>query len=59
MEPAKQKLLATPHQLTIALESATLRGMCPAERKEAIVALAGLLMEAACVAARRGGDDRA
>lgn len=58
MKPAKQESLSKSHQLTIALDSARLREMCPAERKEAIALLAGLLMEAAGVPAGRSGDDR-
>ena len=58
MKPAKQEPLSNPHQLTIAFDSARLRGMCPAERKEAIALLAGLLLEAAGVPAGRSGNDR-
>ena len=58
MKPAKEEPASNPHQLMIAFDSARLRGMCPAERKEAIALLAGLLLEAADVPGRRTGDDR-
>ena len=48
----------TPRQLSMALDSATLRGMSGAERAAAVARLANLLMEAAGVAAEERDDDR-
>jgi hypothetical protein len=41
----------------MALDSTRLRGMSPSERRTVLARLAGLLMEAAGVAARERDDD--
>ena len=46
-----------PHQLSIAFDSAKLRGMTPTERRIALARLASLLLEAANVAAGERDDD--
>ena len=46
-----------PHQLSIAFDSAKLRGMSPTERQIALATLASLLLEAANVAAGERDDD--
>ena len=48
----------TPRQLSMALDSAKLRGMSAAERAAAVARLAGLLMEAAGLVAGKRDDDR-
>jgi len=45
------------HQLSIAFDSAKLRGMTPTERRIALARLASLLLEAANVAAGERDDD--
>jgi hypothetical protein len=47
-----------PRQLSMALDSARLRGMSPAERGMVLARLASLLLEAAGVAAEERDDDR-
>ncbi len=48
-----------PRQLSMALDSVSLRGMSPSERRTALVRLATLLMEAAGVAVEeRDNDER-
>ena len=51
-------LSAAPRQLSIAFDSARLRGMSPAERRVAIARLASLLLEAANIAAEERQDDQ-
>ena len=46
-----------PRQLTMALDSVSVRGMSPSERRTALAQLATLLMEAAGIAAGEHGDD--
>jgi hypothetical protein len=58
MKSARHELPLVAHQLSIALDSAKLQGMTPAERREAIVLLAGLLQEAAGAAPAESGDER-
>ncbi len=48
----------TPRQLSMALDSARLRGMSAAERGTTVARLANLLTEAAGVAAKERADDR-
>ena len=48
----------TPRQLSMALDSATLRGMSAAERAAAVARLADLLMEAAGLVAGKRDNDR-
>ena len=48
----------TPRQLSMALDSARLRGMSAVQRGAAVARLANLLMEAAGVAAEERDDDR-
>ena len=48
-----------PRQLSMALDSLSLRGMSPSERRTALARLATLLMEAAGVAVEeRDNDER-
>jgi hypothetical protein len=48
-----------PRQLSMALDSVSLRGMSPSERRTALARLATLLMEAAGVAVEeRDNDER-
>ena len=49
---------ATPHQLSIPFDSATLLGMSPSERRAAVTQLASVLLQAANVAAEEGDDDQ-
>jgi hypothetical protein len=59
MLPPPAVPLPAPQQLSIAFDSARLRGMTPTERRIALVRLASLLLEAANVAAgERDDDDR-
>ena len=51
-------LSAAPRQLSVAFDSARLRGMTPAERRVAVSRLASLLLEAANIAAEGGADDQ-
>ncbi|HYU09758.1 MAG TPA: hypothetical protein VEK77_10300 [Gemmatimonadales bacterium] len=46
-----------PRQLSMALDSVSLRGMNPSERRTALAQLTILLMEAAGVAAGERSDD--
>ena len=46
-----------PRQLSMALDSASLRGISPSERRTALAQLASILMEAAGVAAGERSDD--
>ena len=46
-----------PRQLSMALDSVSLRGMSPSERRTALARLASLLMEAAGVAAEESDND--
>jgi hypothetical protein len=51
--------LPAPQQLSIAFDSARLRGMAPTQRRIALARLASLLLAAANVAAgERDDDDR-
>jgi len=57
--PAPAVSSPAPQQLSIAFDSARLRGMMPTERRIALARLASLLLEAANVAAgERDDDDR-
>ena len=56
--PAPTVRCATPHQLSIPFDSATLRGMSRSERRAAVTRLASLLLEAANVGAEEGDDDQ-
>ena len=47
-----------PRQLSLALDSVTLRGISPSERTVIIVRLARLLLEAAGIPMRERDDDR-
>jgi hypothetical protein len=58
MKSAKHELPWAGRQLSMALDSAKLQKMTPAERREAIGLLASLLLEAAGVAPKESGDDR-
>jgi hypothetical protein len=46
-----------PRQLSMALDSAKLRGISPIERRGAVLRLASLLMEAAGVEVKERRDD--
>jgi hypothetical protein len=46
-----------PRQLTMALDSVSVRGMSPSEHRTALAQLAALLMEAAGIAAGEHGND--
>ena len=54
--PAPPVLSAAPHQLSIAFDSARLRGMTSSERRIALARLASLLLEAANIAAEELED---
>ena len=56
--PASAVLSAAPHQLSIAFDSARLRGMTFSERRIAIARLASLLLEAANIATEERDDDQ-
>ena len=56
--PASGMLSAAPRQLSIAFDSARLRGMTPSERRVALARLASLLLEAANIAAEEREDDQ-
>ena len=56
--PAPAVLSAAPHQLSIAFDSARLRGMNFSERRIAVARLASLLLEAANIAAEERDDDQ-
>jgi hypothetical protein len=56
--PAAAALSAAPHQLSIAFDSARLRGMTSSERRIAVARLASLLLEAANIAAEEREDDQ-
>ncbi len=58
MKPPRQGPPSAPRQLSMALDSVKLRGMSPTERSVALALLAGLLIEAAGVAAEAGDDER-
>ena len=47
-----------PHQLLIAFDSTRLRGMIPAERRQAVTRLATLLIEARGMALVERDDDQ-
>lgn len=57
MRSARQEKASPEHQLTMALDSARLRGMKPVDREAAIRRLARLLIEAAGIAATEGSAD--
>lgn len=59
MRPAQQEPLSGSRQMALPLGPVALRGMSPAERREAIARLAGLLLEAASTQAGESSDDRA
>ena len=54
--PTSMLLSAAPHQLSIPLDSARLRGMTSAERRLSLARLASLLLEAANVVAEESDD---
>ena len=54
--PAAAVLSAAPRQLSIAFDSARLRGMSPSDRRAALARLASLLLEAANIAAEELED---
>ena len=56
--PTPSRPATAPRQLSMALDSARLRGMGPAERRIVLARLASLLLEAAGVAAEERDDDR-
>lgn len=47
MKPLRQKLPEHPRQLNMILDSVSLRGMSPSERRTVLAQLANLLIEAA------------
>ena len=55
--PVPALLPSAPRQLSMALDSARLRGMSPSERRTALARLTSLLMEAAGVAAEESDND--
>jgi hypothetical protein len=55
--PLLALLSAAPRQLTIPFESERLRGMTAAERRISLARLAGLLLQAAGIAAGERDDD--
>jgi hypothetical protein len=58
MKPTKQIPPSAARQLAMALDSAKLRGMSPAERSETVALLASLLRQAAGDATAESDDDR-
>lgn len=54
--PPLLPLPAQPHQLSIALDSISLRGMSPSEREKVLTQLASLLLLAAGAATRECDD---
>ena len=56
--PAPAVLSAAPRQLSIAFDSARLRGMTPSERRVALVRLASLLLETAGMAGEERDNDQ-
>jgi len=56
--PATAVLSVAPRQLSIAFDSARLRGMTSSERRIAVARLASLLLEAANIAAEERDDDQ-
>ena len=56
--PAPPVLSAAPRQLSIAFDSARLRGMTSSERRIALARLASLLLEAANIAVEERDDDQ-
>ena len=56
--PATAVLSVTPRQLSIAFDSARLRGMTRSERRIAVARLASLLLEAVNIAAEELEDDQ-
>ena len=56
--PAPAVLSAAPRQLSIAFDSARLRGMTPSERRVALARLASLLLEAADIAIEEPDNDQ-
>jgi hypothetical protein len=58
MRSVRQEPSPAGYQLSIALDSAELRGMSPTQRREIVAQLTRLIMEAAGVAAGETGDDR-
>ena len=58
MKPSPPKPLSEPQQLGLALDSAKLAGMSPAERQRALRLLATLLIEAASLVAEGCAHER-
>ena len=57
-DPKTSAPLAPPRQLTMAFDSARLRGMSVVERRTAVTMLATLLAEAATLGTGDGDDER-
>ena len=57
MHPPRLEPPPAPRQLSLSLDSVKLRGMTRLDRGAAVALLAGLLMEAAGVAAKERDDD--
>lgn len=58
MQSVRQGPFPAGYQWSMTLDSAKLRGMSAAQRREVVALLARLLMEAAGVAVGETGDDR-
>ena len=56
--PAPAVLSVAPRQLSIAFDSARLRGMTSSERRIAVARLASLLLEAANIVVEERDDDQ-
>ena len=56
--PAPAVLSVAPRQLSIAFDSARLRGMTSSERRIAVARLASLLLEASNIVAEERDDDQ-
>jgi hypothetical protein len=54
----RQTPVAAPRQLCMPLDSVRLRGLSPSERKEIVLRLARLLLEAGGVPMRERDDER-
>lgn len=58
MKPSRSEPSSAPHQLRLALDSVKLRGIGIDDRAAVVALLAGLLMEAAGLAAGEHDDDQ-
>jgi hypothetical protein len=54
--PPTSMMLSAPRQLSMPFDSASLRGMSPAERRISLARLASLLLEAAGITAGESDD---